>query len=1057
MANLIELSRKLKVRAEVLQKRLEEIGLGAIPLDENLPGEMETFLRDAFHVPFSERLRSRFASLLNPFRGKPEPEPPIPARAERGGVAPVAADEAERALEEWRAVEEPPGADQTLTELLPPSAPEAEGFAHEEALETAPAPIAPPPVQREAVEHPPLDLPPVDDLERLSTLFVPSASPGEAHSDLLLTSLEAIEKVRESLAEVPEPTLDAPQPEVVPEEGMVPSEEAEPEIEEFVLPGPREEMSSAQLQAYVDELTRDIHLLERVDELPSEPVRRVIHRSLAGVLRDLDRTLTWGHKAALSGAILAALVAVGLSLHYRDVNYGEGGDERFYREGVAALRSRNPELALESFGKVIERFPESPLIPQSLSRMAEARRALGELKASISTLERALAIHEVRVGKPTTEWSLDDLRFRWEGRYTIGDTEAEKKDWGAAAESFEKVIHESRDDRLKQRSLYRYAEARHRESEEVETREAAEVRGLLAANERALEASPESEYACPTLRRSAELWEELAELEFGFRKENLEKALGCIEKLLAQGDRLVAAGMDPRGLQLAQGRVLRELGRHEESVALHRKILSDIVEEEPDKPPPFPVVSGLARSLLGRAEAYVAGGKPASAEADLMEAVEFTKPSEERPFSEEELTEALYLRGHAEYQIGMLKSSTPEGKAAAIFNRMETAYRSALARNDHFGPAGRDSLLAMMRRTNYLFSINKDFRDAAESYRRILELFPKNVYAYRARFRLATALFELGEYLEAEQEFQKVVDLFNQTRYTDDEAFRESYFRLGHCQFLQQDYSRATATLKSLLGLLKYEKTPEALSAWRILAEAHFALGQYDEAVEELQGFLSRYPDEDSEGKIRWALSRALIARFDYEKGREELQRLVDKFPNGEVGRWARYLICESYLNESRGPDSATRRGLLDLALESANAIRVRYPGEDAPLQLLGRIYFELGDYERAARDLEYYHNAARGHKPQTPTQFLLAQAYFNLKRYERAIDLYRSMDISQLSREEAARALYQWAESLRFENRFSEADSTYSRLLKDFPVSSFSELALGRRDEVRWRMAQGF
>lgn len=1047
MANLIELSRRLKVRAEVLQKKLEDIGLGGLSLEEDLPGEVETFLRDAFHVPFPERLRSGFSALLAPFRRKAAPDTQLSPPPEAPGIAGVSPDETERALEEWREVEESGEVlEERITDsVLPePETPEAPV----ESLAEPPPEIPPPPVPARPRPHAPLDLPPVEDSGRLPTLFSPSATPDEAHSGLLLTSLEAIEKVRESLADVPEPVLEASPLDIAPE---APEESAE-ELEEFVMPGPREEMSSEELQSFVDEVTRDLYLAEAVEEHGPVAASKSLSESISGVLRGIESSLSWTHKVILTGSALAALVAVGLSLHYRNINYGEGGDERFYREGMTALRKRAHDQALERFGKVVERYPESPLIPEAYRRIAETKRAMGELKAAIATMERALDVHAARVGKPTSEWSNKDLLFRWEGRYFIGDTGAEKQDWGAAAEAFDEVIREASDTHLRQLSLYRFAESKHRASEEIEPRDAAEIRLLLAADKRALEASPESRLAPPALLRSARLWEEIANLELGFRKENLASSLDCLDRLLAKSDPLAGLGMDLPALKLDRGRVLRDLGRHEESVTLHRDLLSQFVQEEPDKPVPFRVTSGLARSLLERALAYSGQGRSASAESDLAEVVEFAKPSEDHPFSEEELTEALYLRGHAEYQLGTLRSAA----APSDFTRMETAYRGALARNDRFGPEGRDSLLAMMRRTNYLFSINRDYRDAADSYRKILEQFPKNIYAYRARFRLATALFDLGQYPEAEQEFQKVVDQFNQTRYTDDEAFRESYFRLGHCQFLQEDYSRAAGTLKTLLGLIDYERSPEALAAWRLLAEAHHALGQYDQAVEELRGFLDRYPEEDREGKIRWALARGLIARFDYEQGREELQRLVEKFPEGEVGRWARYLICESYISESRGPDTPARRKLLDLALDAAGSIRVRYPGEDAPLQLLGRIYFELGDYERAARDLEYYHNAARGRKPQTGTQFLLAQAYFNLKRYDRAIDLYRRMDLAQLSREEAARGLYQLAESLRFESRFAEADGAYSRLLKDFPASSFSELAQGRRDEVRWRMEKG-
>ncbi|MBW7937620.1 MAG: tetratricopeptide repeat protein [Candidatus Omnitrophica bacterium] len=255
---------------------------------------------------------------------------------------------------------------------------------------------------------------------------------------------------------------------------------------------------------------------------------------------------------------------------------------------------------------------------------------------------------------------------------------------------------------------------------------------------------------------------------------------------------------------------------------------------------------------------------------------------------------------------------------------------------------------------------------------------------------------------------------------------------------------------------MDYEKIPEVLSAWRLLAESYYSQGLYDQAVAEYRNFLARYPDEDVEGKIRLALGRTLIARFDYDKGRQELEEVVRTDPFSQSARLARYFICESYLAEYNLAPDETRNSLLQKALSDAEVLRASYPSEDSPLHLLGRIHFLMGDYERAARDLEYFCNATQGQQPPASVRLMLGEAYFNLRQYKKATGHLAQLNLNELPREEAARALYFLAESQRYDNLFQEAAATYTRLTKDFPTSPYSEVAQGRIEEVLWRMKKG-
>ncbi len=1060
MACLIDLSRKLRVRVEALQKELSDSGLGDFAFEENLPDEVAEFLEHQFTTARSKGWLSRLRAFFSrsgrkrskaPLKSPSTPPEPVPtsARSLPGEQTQAIGQAGEIPSEKQPAStgDDLPILLESLEELLPEIDSGSSTLPMEGTQDQAQA--------GESLTLPEVSLPEGDFTDHAE---LPASSrtgsstergPG-LEPDLLLASLDRIEEIRgdldmgtaESFPDFPSGLPDEMEPEP---QAQIVEEIGIEDLSGFILPEPAEQMSSIRLQALVDDLAKGLPDLNTVPPVERISILRRLQRLLPSIHLDLKQ------KLALVGTFVVAVGLVAGSLMLRDTNYGPGGDERFFEEGLTHERANRFDAALEAYKKVTSRYPYSHLVPEAHEHMARIHRNNDNLRDALSEMNQGLTSQARILGSATEEWSQADLDYRLRALYFLGEAYAGEKKWSMAADRFQRVLEAAPPEPLRQRALYRLADALYLQ-ENGEDIDSVRLRQLATANETALAASPESEWTNTTLFRLSKIWEELAGYELGIREENLEKSLKYMRELEQRGLAVGKTGIDPLDVKLHIGRLLRELGRADEGIALYREMLN--IPEDPleDRPPPFSVISGLARSLLARAEA----GKGASPEADLYEALELVRNRDDAPLSDQDLTEALYLRGHAYYQLGILKPGLSGNGERTFFERMDTAYQAALSRNDHYGIRGEDSLLAMMRRTNYLFQVNQDYRDAVRSYRRILEQFPTSVYAYRVRYRLGSALFQIGEYSEAEQLFRDVVDQFGQTRYVDDKAFRDSYFRLGHCQFLLKDYTRAADTIKTLLRLIDYEETPEALAAWRLLAESYYSKGLYDQAIEEYRNYLARFPNQDPEGKIRLALGRTLISRFDYEEGRRELQRVVETDPQSHSARLARYFICESYLSEYNLAPEAARSGLLTQALDQADRLRKAFPAEDTPLFLLGSVHFLMEDYERAARDLEYFCNAAQGQRPLALAQLLLGESYFNLKNYKRASEKLSAIDLNALPRERAARVLYLLAESYRFDKQFLQAADTYARLAKDFPTSPYSDLVEGRIQEVQWRQKTG-
>ena len=1115
MSHLIDLSKRLKVRAEVLQERIARTGQEAPLLNAELPEELTDMLVQEFRHRRASPAKQWLQNLFSRPQKTSRPEAPIldePVEDQPDLFLEREREESEAVVEAPEPLPEPPP---TILEELPEipelldedeSVPEGvshpvEPTASDNTFDVEPdAPTlveivpseeegpAPPPPESDLVEVSDFEVFPPESkmLEppEEGVIDLDDSADGEEDSGVILASLEQIEKMRESLAELTseEPSEDEPldlpdldeeqpseeetgefeeEPESLPEEEgtleePIPSEETPLDLmEDPESPYPLDgegSLSSGELQAMLDGLIDESGLHEEAKEDAPHP-NVLLNLMNRGV--EFFGRLSPKEKMFLGSAVAVATAILATGIFINRHNYGVGGDERFYQQGLAYQEEGDYDSATEAYSKVIERYSGSPFTVDAHFRIAEIQRAREDYGDADRAMRQGLLLQQNRIGNLSDDWSADDLQKRWNGFFFVGEVNLAREEWDSASEWFSKVIEESSDSSLAQRALYGNADAAYNLAAD-DRAETYHLRNTIKAYEAALEASPESKNSQVAKFRLGQTWERLAGREVGFAERHLKKALSYLRELQDLGEEVSKAGLDPLDITLEVARLNRELGRIEESINSLRQVMALPRDEFEEGPLPYRVPFGLARSLLAHAEVAIQDNNPNLAQQDLVEVLELVRDRNEDPFTPEEEAESMYIKGHAYYQLGRMDVRTTGADETPYYPKMDASYQRALDLDAHFGRDGDDSLLASMRRTNYHFQINEDYKVSADSYQAILEEFPKNRYSYLARFRLAEALFHREKYAEAEEQYRLVVDQFTSTQYTDDQAFRESYFQLGYCQFLQQEYGPAAQTYKTLLQLLNYEDSEEALQAWKRLAWAYYRQGMMDEAVAECRGFLSKYPDRDTEGKVRMSLGVALLRRFDYEDARKEFRTVVDKYPHSRNARDAHYQICQSYLSECKLALDQEKKNLYQEALKEAKRIREIYNDDDRILAIMGEIYFGLEDYTLARVYLEEYKNCARQHVIPADNLLHLAEACYRLEDYQNAAATFQQVAMGELPRGEAARALFLYGESLRLNKQFPKAIETYEKMMEEFPTSPLRDMAEGRVEEVRWKMKWG-
>lgn len=174
---------------------------------------------------------------------------------------------------------------------------------------------------------------------------------------------------------------------------------------------------------------------------------------------------------------------------------------------------------------------------------------------------------------------------------------------------------------------------------------------------------------------------------------------------------------------------------------------------------------------------------------------------------------------------------------------------------------------------------------------RFLERFADHGKADLARYRLASALFDLGQVTDARPHFATLAKR-PEFRFADEVAFRH-----GQCELDAGEYDAAVAAFeRARSGEAEYLRTPATF----LLGESHFRAGRFQDA----SGFYSQTFEADAEGEYaRDAVHGLAWCAFRLE----ELDRAVahaeaffQRWPKDERVPELRFVAGESHLEAGR-------------------------------------------------------------------------------------------------------------------------------------------------------------
>lgn len=484
-------------------------------------------------------------------------------------------------------------------------------------------------------------------------------------------------------------------------------------------------------------------------------------------------------------------------------------DEALLKLGLALSRQALPEKALESFDRLVEKYPKSDYTGHAVFERGQALLALGRTADAAAAFERVLA-------------SDGDGRFKPYASRHLGVIALQNSDFETAAKHFAGAADGATDEAaaaLAQQGLALLAAENYPEAEKV-------LRSFL-------ERFPEHEQAAASRARLAMALS---------RQDKTADAMRIIEQVERSDASL--DGELRSGLRYEKAWCLRKQGKPEEATAAYRSLLSE--------------KGGAQRgyAALELAELLAASGKCEEAQRLLQPLRASSEDFASLPSDEQ--ARLLYRAGVCAFESGK-----DEEALAALEQLLKNAPRNALAgsacffcgeacfrlrrftqaaeyydrvveeqnKGDSYGPS-------LLRLGECLAALGRWPR-SEEAFARYLRELPTGEQWYQAQFGVGWARENLGRHEEAIAAYRPVVE-----RHRGPTAAR-AQFQIGECLFAKKRYQEAAAELLKVEILYDFPEwsAGAVYEAGRCFEE----LNKTAEAKKQFEAVREKY------GQTRWA------------------------------------------------------------------------------------------------------------------------------------------------------------------------------------------------------------
>ncbi len=659
---------------------------------------------------------------------------------------------------------------------------------------------------------------------------------------------------------------------------------------------------------------------------------------------------------------------------------GSGGDQDRYQQAV------------ETFSKLVEKFPDGKYVDQALFFQGESLYAMGKKREA-----------SVAYGQLVTKHA--ESRLRCEALYAMGVALEETAEYTHAARAYDMFLKDCADSELAAEVGMRKAETT------LQLGDAAAAEKMFA-QAAAIEGFAAADHALYRQAFCATRQDKFAEAGQLYRS--------LVERF-------------PESTYLANaiisaGRSFYRAEQYDEAAKWMDQVMAG---DGPDK----------AEAAHWRSRIYLRSGDPAAAaalvEKNLPAAGDSAFLANLKLDHADAMFEQPEHRGESLAEYLAVYESHPQHEIAsqslynAAFAALELKqFDQAISLGDQFRKTfPDDSLTADVQYVEAEGRLQKkEYAEAESLYAALLKQFPTRSDVDVWRLRLAVCLY-------LQKNYQAAIEFLSPLRdkLTSPAAKAEASYWIGASQFALNQFDQANASLQaSLAADAKWARADETLLS---LARTQLKLNKLDEARKSIELLQQSFPDSGSLDQAWYQLGEIDYARSDYPQAVAAYDQVIAKWPQSDYVPYALYGKGWGLLKSLQYEEAAKAfTGLIDGHAEHRLLAEAHFAR--------GMCRRQTGQFDQALQDIGEFLKSEPAGAQRADALYERGLAEAAAKQYPAAIKTFETLIKDQPTGTNADKVLYElaWAHSLSGNSQ--AAVSTFAQLAEQHPDSDLASEA---------------
>lgn len=279
----------------------------------------------------------------------------------------------------------------------------------------------------------------------------------------------------------------------------------------------------------------------------------------------------------------------------------------------------------------------------------------------------------------------------------------------------------------------------------------------------------------------------------------------------------------------------------------------------------------------------------------------------------------------------------------------------------------------------YTYYNKKDYLNARRWFIRYVSLSGK-----KGDFMLADAYNRIGDCMYVDRNFESAIGYYDKAMNTSSSQGDYSLLQKGICQGLKNNYDVKVVTLDSLVQ--RYPRSVYADNAFFEKAKAFVALGDIPSAIYNFKVVKEKYPKGGLASQAMLQLGLLYYNNNEYDNSQAFYKRVINEYPSTPEAMEALNGLRNVYMEQG------DYDGYIAYTSTLGSFARVGLSERDSLLFVSASNQYLKGNFAEAKSGLERYLETFPEGRYVTPSNFYLADCYYNDKEFDKSLALYEKV-----------------------------------------------------------------